>query len=266
VALVTQNKTNHERNYKKMKRYLGILGMALGFCLSAVSANAYTIWADNFEENKFATGWAMYKQFFTSGPVVVKSEGADLKPGYIDGYYPGRRYGPNAIESGQGGPDQGTYSAKLYPDYFTDQYGGPWGGNNVVVTALSRSHTVTNADLQAQTNGAFQMDLNYKFAELPGASAGAFAFMKIGPNWFVDRQALAFNDGYWGSAVAKISLDANSVGQVLEFGVAVYSVDYQSSAIYIDNVTVSNVPEPSTVSLLGFGVAGIIATRLRRRS
>jgi hypothetical protein len=249
-----------------MKRYLGILGMALAFCLSAVSANAYTIWADNFEENKFASGWAMYKQVFTSGPVVVASSNQDVKSGYIGGYFPGTLYGPNAIVNGQGGILQGTYSAKLYPDYYTAEDGSPWAGGNVILTALSRSHIVTNADLAAQTNGVFQMDLNYKFEGLPGANSGAFAFMKIGPNWWIDRQALAFNSGDWGTAVAKVGLDGAAVGQTLEFGVAVYSSNYESSAIFIDNVTVSNVPEPSTVSLLGFGVAGLIASRLRRRS
>jgi len=240
--------------------------MALAFCLSAVSANAYTIWADNFEENKFASGWAMYKQVFTSGPVVVASSNQDVKSGYIGGYYPGTLYGPNAIVNGQGGILQGTYSAKLYPDYYTAEDGSPWAGGNVILTALSRSHIVTNADLDAQTNGVFQMDLNYKFEGLPGANSGAFAFMKIGPNWWIDRQALAFNIGDWGTAVAKVGLDGAAVGQTLEFGVAVYSSNYESSAIFIDNVTVSNVPEPSTVSLLGFGVAGLIASRLRRRS
>ena len=38
---------------------------------------------------------------------------------------------------------------------------------------------------------------------------------------------------------------------------------------HVDNLkieTISSVPEPSVASLLGFGVAGLIATRLRRRS
>jgi hypothetical protein len=34
----------------------------------------------------------------------------------------------------------------------------------------------------------------------------------------------------------------------------------------VDNLVVQTIPEPSVVSLLGFGVVGLIATRLRRRS
>ena len=248
-----------------MKTYLGIIGMALGLCFSGAPAKAYTIWADDFENNSFRNGWAMYKQVFSPGPVVIASNNLDIKSGYQGGWYPGSLYGPNAIETGQGGLLQGTYSAKLYPDYFTAADGSPWAGGNVVLTALSRSHTVTNADLIAQTNGAFQMDLNYKFESQPGANAGAFAFMKLGPNWWIDRQAFSYNNGNWGTAATKMTLDANSVGQVLEFGVAVYSINYESSSIFIDNVTVSNVPEPSSAALMGLGVAGLLAFRLRRK-
>jgi hypothetical protein len=53
---------------------------------------------------------------------------------------------------------------------------------------------------------------------------------------------------------------------VIQFGVFNQINNWSNGATLIDNVQIQTVPEPSIASLLGFGVAGLIATRLRRRS
>ena len=42
--------------------------------------------------------------------------------------------------------------------------------------------------------------------------------------------------------------------------------DFQVDNLKVETIAVAAIPEPSVVSLLGFGVVGLIATRLRRRS
>jgi len=57
---------------------------------------------------------------------------------------------------------------------------------------------------------------------------------------------------------------------IIQFGLFNQINNWSPGSAFIDNVEISastaSVPEPSVVSLLGFGVAGLIATRLRRRS
>jgi hypothetical protein len=256
-----------------MKRYLGILGMALGFCLTAVSANAYTtIFADNFEGNSWAPGWHMEKVVHSSNwnpSQKLVSGNQNFSAGSLGGWGGnGLMWGPNAIVSGQGGADQGTYSGKLWPDY--DGAGVDFNNNQYQLTATKVLKTIDSSLLSL---GQLQMDLQYKYQSDLGSSSGAFVYMSIygadWSHWGTNMRVLDRNNGDWSNAAAGLtwnSSDNGVVGANILFGFGVYTQNYQPMGVFVDNVTVSNVPEPSTVSLLGFGVAGLIASRLRRRS
>jgi hypothetical protein len=259
VAIVTKNKTNHERNIKNMRKYLSVIGMVASFCLTAVSANAFTIWEDNFENGSMKSGWTMYKQVISAAGVNTAPSASD--PGIVTGgYYPaaGTLFGPHAVEANKG---QGAYSGKIYPDYGNEW--GDWDGGKYVAISLYKSHTLTANDI---AGGLLQMNLNYKFEPDLGPDSGAFAFMRLGDNWWVDREAFSFNGGNWGNADVSMGVNSGLVGAQIQFGVTTYAKNFQPSGLLIDNVVVAAIPEPSVASLLGFGVLGLVATRFRRRS
>ena len=233
--------------------------MLVGVALLANQSYSVTFFADDFEAagaagaTNLGAPWEMNKQVFTS-------TGA-----YAGGYYPGTTFGPNAIVSGQGGVDQGLYQGKLWPDY--DGWWGDWTGNKVVKTSLLVSIVGLTAENIAP--GQIQMDFDYKLQPTLGPNTSVFSFAKIlssdwSQTWYTDWKQLTGGDWSHGSNV--ISFDGNQVGANLQYGFMVVSSNYEPNGVFVDNVTISNVPEPSTASLLGFGIAGLIATRLRRRS
>ena len=256
-----------------MKRYLGILGMALAFCLTAVPANAYTtIFADNLEGGSWDPEWHMEKVIHSSNwnpSLKLVSGDRNFAAGSVGGWEGnGSMWGPNAVVTGQGGADQGTYSGKLYPDY--DGAGTDFASNKYQLVAAK---VLTTIDSNLLSLGQLQMDLQYKYQPILGPSSGAFVYMSMysstWQHWYTDMRVLDRNDGNWGNAAASLiwsPTDNANAGAKILFGFGVYTQNSQDMALYVDNVTVSNVPEPSTISLLGFGVAGLIATRLRRRS
>ena len=238
-----------------MKKVLSL--MLAGIALLANQSHSVTFFADNFEAagaagaTKLGAPWAMTKFVYTS------------TGDYVGHYAPGSTFGPNAIVTGQGGAAQGTYSGKLYPDF--DGWWGDWTGNKIVKTSLLFNKTLTAEDIAP---GVIQMDFNFKTPAI-GATASVVAFAKLlnsdfSQTWYTQTVNLTGSD--WSSGATVLTFDGNQVGANAQFGFTVTSSNYQAADLYIDNVTISNVPEPSTVSLLGFGVAGLIATRLRRRS
>ena len=249
-----------------MKKSLSVLGLLAGICLVTAPANAYvTIFSDDFESGSFNSGWSMNKVVYSSAGLNTGSN--NQAPGaWLGGWYPGTLFGPNAVATGEGGLLQGNYQGKVWPDY--DGWAGDWANHNIVTVSLLHNHVITADDI---ANGGYQMDLNYKFQPTVGAGSGAFAFAGLfnsdfSQNWWNNRQVLSFNGGNWSASAVRMDLnDPGAIGANLQFGVTVYAQDYSANGLYVDNVTISNVPEPSSVALISLGMAGLLALRLRRK-
>ena len=117
--------------------------------------------------------------------------------------------------------------------------------------------------------GQIQMDFDYKLQPTLGPNTSVYSFAKIlsadwSQTWYTDWKQLTSGDWNHGSNV--ITFDGNQVGANLQYGFVVSSSNYEPNGLFIDNVTISNVPEPTSASLLGLGLAGLLASRLRRRS
>jgi len=230
--------------------------MLTGIALLANQSHSATFFADNFEASGAAEAetlgapWQMNKEVFTSA-------GA-----YVGGHYPRTTFGPNAIVGGQGGLLQGDYQGKLWPDF--DGYWADWTDNKIVKTSLLFNKTLTAADIAP---GVIQMDFNFKTPNI-GASASVVAFAKLLNSTFSETwytQTINLNSANWASGATVLTFDGTQVGANAQFGFTVISQNYNAADLFIDNVTISNVPEPSSAALMGLGVAGLLAFRLRRK-
>ena len=251
-----------------MKKYLSLLLMAVGILVSNEPAKATVVFSDNFESGSWGAGWAMENWVVSaSTPILTTSGGPQTINPFP--YNPGIMFGPNAVVQGEGGANQGTYVGKLYPDY---GYEGNWANNSKDLIILKQHNTVTQnlLDIAAESpDKTIRMNLDYKFQPTVGATSGAFAYFSIysstWDHWYTERLALDFNGGDWGQASVAMGL-TDQLGANILYGVGVYAQNYSPNGLFIDNIVVASVPEPSVASLLGFGIFGLVATRLRRRS
>jgi len=245
-----------------MKKVLSL--MLAGIALLANQSHSVTFFADNFEAagaagaTNLGAPWEMNKQVF-GAPTVQNPTG------YAGGYYPGTTFGPNAIAAGGAGGS--AWSGKVWPDY---DYAPSWANNQRVAVGL----LVSKVGLTAEdiTPGVIQFDFDYLRDNPVGPNAQAYGFVKLlSPNWADTWAMNTFNlaaSGDWLHGSARMTFgDLGAVGANLQWGIVVSDVNYGGGAgVKIDNVTVSNVPEPTSASLLGLGLAGLLASRLRRRS
>ena len=230
-----------------------IMSLAVAFAGLIASANAQTV---------------LFTQDFQTGPRTgpgANGTGSQSLAPYGYSVYNGAN---TAIES----DGNGNYYGKAWSNYWWDsadsainvQLGrDAWGGGSLLSTyGLAAGDTVNySIDTRiADAVGAggtlgltlrfFTADFNYMFPQ----SVFTSIVGESQTDW--TRHSL--------SAVIPVN------AAIIQFGLFNQINNWSPGSAFIDNVEISastaSVPEPSVASLLGFGVAGLIATRLRRRS
>jgi len=255
-----------------MKKAIMSLAAAFVGLFATTSANATVIFSDNFESGSFNSGWAMEKVVHSPSwnPNTALVSGDKNYSFGRTGYYAWGPLGPSAVPNDQGGPNQGNYVGKFWPDFDYGQGDFANGGKQLVVL---KGLTTLNSGLlntALADGGTIQMDLDYKFADV-AASSGGFVYMSIyspgWDHWYSSMSIIPTNGGDWSAATRSLVLnpDGSQVNANILYGVGLWTSG-GANGLHIDNVVVASVPEPSVASLLGFGVLGLVATRLRRRS
>ena len=236
-----------------MKRYLAILGMALGLCLVANTAKSevtYTLIAEDFEDGQW-NGFSNYPSNYSSFGIV---NAGDTIYGAPETGVTGTWMPSSGIGSGKNG--------KVWPAYLApgDVEGNIYYQVSDLGTSLLRGSTVT-----------FKFDSYISSWDVPQANTNLLAFVKFfsaGFSYYYDWAAQNLNldattFDRWNSqtVTALVPIDAT----IMQVGFMVQQSGYSTGALNVDNVVVT-VPEPTSASLLGLGLAGLLASRLRRRS
>jgi hypothetical protein len=250
VAIVT--KTKHTtKGINKMKKFILAVVAGLIAC-SNYNAQAGVVTIDGSET------WNGYMNVFS-----LTGSGAK------DAYLFGSGWGLGDLKSTVTGntvklePNVNTYLNALSGNaadraYWTDGVGGgnKWMEANTFVEkapgVLSGSLTFTgNVD-------SYSLASNYILtAFIKGLNPGNGYADEIG-------QFAVINSG---SSSFSVSADLTGKSNlIMQYGFMVSGINANPAQSGLGSAVVSAVPEPSVASLLGFGVLGLVATRLRRRS
>ncbi len=214
----------------------------------------------------FATSNAtvLYTQDFQNGTLTGSGVGGVGQQSLAQFGYSVYNGANTAIES----DGNGNYYGKAWSSYWWStadsainvQYGADaWGGGSALSTyGLLAGNTVTYA-------------IDTKIADPVGAG-GTLAltlrfFTADFGYFFPESTSVSLVGGSttdWTRHTLSAVIPVNAA--IIQFGLFNQINEWSSGAAFIDNVTISNVPEPTSASLLGLGLAGLLASRLRRRS
>jgi len=215
------------------KLVTGLVAVAALVCLLPSAGHALTPYNQNFEglvqsdiNALAADGWLVYGNVFT--PVG----------GYLYGYgpFPAPNDGAAfcAIDSGQGGAEQGAQQLVAYSDYNNS---GAHAAGNIVESNVFHEQTIVLDDVGDTWVFAFDA----KHGNLAGAST-AQAFVKtLNPaagyaltNFIA--QDMTSIPATWSNYSLSLTIDASLVGQILQFGFMNDATLFEASGTFYDNV------------------------------
>jgi len=220
----------------------------------ANAAATYTLFSENWEDGTW-DGFSAYPAANTGVVTVGESIYGAPATGAPGTYMPAAS-------------DGSTKNGKIWPMW--------WGPGNVPsqsyleIGSYGSSTGLSSRNLLG-SRITFSFQSYISSYDAPGAGTQLLAYAK-----FFNADFSYYYD--WASSIVDLGSDARDVwvshtisvltpgdAAVAQFGFAANQNNWSGGALNVDNMTV-NVPEPTSASLLGLGLAGLLASRLRRRS
>ncbi|NCW28091.1 MAG: PEP-CTERM sorting domain-containing protein [Verrucomicrobia bacterium] len=236
-----------------MKKNLGILGISLGLFLGTTPAKAvvtYTIFTENWEDNAW-TGFSVYPGastgVVTTGDTIYGAPATGAAGTWMPESIPG------SLKNG-----------KTWPLY--------WAPNGNVGGNVYYENQNLGASLLRGAPVTFTFDSYISSYDAPQTGTALLAFVK-----FFNADFSYYYDWAGSSVINNLnstprdSWVSNTITTVIPIDAAIMQVGfsvnqsaYSNGSLNVDNMVVT-VPEPSSAALMGVGVAGLLAFRLRRK-
>lgn len=213
-------------------RSLPVACLVVGFIAAASHADI-TLYTQDFESIEADStdalandGWIVFGNVFSPEMTWL----------YGYGPYPAPNGGNafSAVDTGQGGSEQGTYQLSIYNDY-----------NN---TAAHSAGDLVQANVfHEQTIGAADVGMTYTFqfdAKLgnlvdPSTAAGFIKTIDPSNNFALTNEVLADMSNIpdtWGTYHVSLFIDAGLEGQLFQFGFLNVATSYVGSGVFYDNL------------------------------
>jgi len=260
----------------KITLSLFLVGSAYGFTVFSENFDSWAVEADGADVLSAAgDGWTWYAEQYTSAGEYIGSAG----------YYPGTEP-PTHIYSvtGPGGANADAKSGNALS--FNGSYGG-WESYHDRPTTVHRFGmtkqvlTVTQEMIDA---GSLVISASVKSlgnadgihnSDVPDSggnsttltNGGIIAVLgKDGNQWAAETISVnhASDGATWTDDSITYSLDQGSLGAYINLNVYSEIVNWSGSAVVVDDISVSAVPEPSTYALIA-GFAAFLFVAIRRR-
>lgn len=249
-----------------MKNNIAKLAILLVGASVTASAMAISPYSQNFEGLSAGASNALSADGWLVGANVFSSGGA-----YLYGYFafpaPNNNLGGggfSALAGGEGGANQGSKYMNVYSDYNNQ---GAHTAGDIVESFVFQERTFTAADLGLTYN--FKFDYKAPSGGGPAGATTTSAFMKVldPANGYATLANPVLNTtsastSTWSEGnMLSITVDSSWTGKILQFGFSNKASNNQASGMYYDNVSLTPVPEPATMTVLALGVAAALKRR-----